>query len=125
MSDRLKTLKSRKRWMSFLSFLLTVGPLIVFCLIGLCNGSVHVGNKLFLTMTVIVAIMLTIINLIKKYNLRSPIFLILLGLYVILDNCIPVLVTVSVGVIIDEFFISPYVTKLKQRILTRDEMENN
>lgn len=120
--ERLNSIKRKKRFLSMLSFLLTLGPIIVFCCIGIFNNSIHVSNKLVLTSTIIIALFLTIINSIKKYNLRSPFFIVLLGLYVVLKEVVPFMIVLSCCVIIDEFLVTPNIKKLNNRILIRDEM---
>ena len=86
MSDATHKYKTRHIVFKILSIISTILPLVVYIIIGILNNTCGKINKIFLSFTVICAIILTIVNLLFKYKLRSPIFVLLLGIYVVLDN---------------------------------------
>lgn len=98
-----KKYKTCKIIFQILSFLLTVAPIIVYTIIGFANNEIHTGNKVFLGFTLVSAIILVAINIMFKYHLRSPLFLMILGIYFALDKILPLLIIVSAGIVIDEF----------------------
>ena len=122
-SERLKSLKSKLNLARFFSFVCTFVPLLVYVVIGFANNEIHTGNKVFLGFTLISALILTLTNLLMKYHLRSPLFIILLGIYVALDNVLTLMIIVSVGIIIYEFILQQIINNLKAKVTVRKELE--
>jgi hypothetical protein len=92
-------------------------------IIGFANGDIQKGEKVFLGFTVILVIMLTLLNILMKYHLRSPLFILLLGIYFALEKILPLLIILSIGIIIDEFVLAPVIKNLKQKVIVRKELE--
>lgn len=88
-----------------LSIMALIVPILVYSIIGFVDGTVK--EKLTLGITLVVAIMLTIINLIFKFHIRSVIWIIVLGIYFCIDNIMPLLLTVAISTILDEFILTP------------------
>ena len=104
-----------------LSFAVTVCPLIVyFCIAFVGATTVH---KLAVGSTLAVVLILTIINVIGKYQLRSPLFLLLMGIYIGLGKILTPLVITTVGVVLDEFIFSPLCKKYKQLYTINKEID--
>ena len=122
--DRLKSLKNKLHLTQALSFMCTVLPLLIYVIIGLANGEVHKGDKVFLGFSIVVALILTTVNILMKYHLRSPIFVLLLGVYKALNNVIALLVIMSIGIILDEFVLQPVIKSLKAKVVVRKELEH-
>ena len=122
-NERLKTLKIKLFFARLFSFLFTICPLIVYVIIGFANGDIQKGEKIFLGFTVILVIMLTLLNILMKYHLRSPLFILLLGIYFALEKILPLLIILSIGIIIDEFILTPVIKNLKQKVIVRKELE--
>ena len=106
-----------------LSILLTVAPLITYVIMGLIDNTIHRGDKLFLGGMVICALILVTINTLFKYHLRSPLFLMLLGVYFALGNILPLIIILSIGVVLDEFILSPLATKYKTLTTINKEID--
>ena len=109
-----KKYKRRYRFCSLMSLLCEVLPLAIFVIIGLTNGDIHKGQKVFLGFTVIVGSMLMGINTLRKYKLRSPLFIMLIGLAYALTSLVPLMLTISLSCIADEFLFTPLKEKYKQ-----------
>lgn len=120
-----ETKKKRNKYIFFrdLSFLFTLAPVIVYVLIGFIDGSIHRGQKIFLGFTVISSLILVIVNSIMKYHLRSPLFLLLLGTYYALENILTLIIILSIGIILDEFILSPLASKYKQEYIINKELD--
>lgn len=109
-----KKYKRRYHFNALMSFLCETLPLVIFVGIGLFNGDVHKGQKVFLGFSVIMASILLTLNMLRKYNLRSPMFIILIGLSYALVNLLPVMLTISFCCIFDEFIFTPLKAKNKE-----------
>ena len=59
-----------------------------------------------------------------KYHLRSPIFIMLIGIYYALNNVLTLMILVSIGIILDEFIIQPCLKKWKTQLIVNKEIDN-
>lgn len=123
MSDQTKKAKFKYKVCRLISTILTVVPLLVYVIIGLLNGDIHKGQKVFLGFTVVTAVILVITNVLFKYTLRSPLFILLLGLYYALNNVLTLIVLVCLGVVLDEFIFAPLAKKYKQKYIINKEID--
>lgn len=121
-SDITKKSKSLYIAFSIVSFLLTFGPLIYFVCLGYANSDVT-REKVTLTVTIVFALVLTIINVLFKYSIRSTIWLILLGIYVCIDNIVPLLIMLAVGSILDEFLVTPLAKMFRSKYKINKEID--
>ena len=105
--------KAKKLYHIFrgLSIAVTMGPLLVYFILSFARATVV--NKLVVGSTLALVLVLTLINLIGKYKLRSPLFLLLIGIYVGLGNILTPLYITTIGVVLDEFIFSPCAAKYK------------
>ena len=104
MSNRTRNAK-RGLWICrILSVLVTLLPVIYYVIKGLSDGSVGSRQK---GCMVCLAIMLYIINVLMKYSIRSTVWILLLGVYVCLEDILPLILMLAIGTIIDEFVLSP------------------
>lgn len=108
-----------------LSFLCVVVPLAAPILASYFNNEIVVSEKLVLTFTVITSLALTAINLISKMNLRSPFFILLIGLYYVLttEGLISTLITITVCTILDELIFTPLYKHFKNKKTINAEMD--
>ena len=107
MSNRTRNAK-RGLWICrILSVLVTLLPVIYYVIKGLSDGSVGNRQKACLGCMVCLAIMLYIINVLMKYSIRSTVWILLLGVYVCLEDILPLILMLAIGTIIDEFILSP------------------
>lgn len=107
---------------SILSFLLTVGPIIYYVITGFIEADLT-SEKVGLTALVISALILVVINAVMKFNIRSTIWLIVIGVYLCLDNIMPLLLMVACGTILDEFIISPLCKSFKEKYTINKEID--
>lgn len=121
MSDVTKGYKTKYKSLSLLSFVLTIGPLIAFTILAFINGEVH--EKLVLGCTVVIALILLIVNVVMKYHIRSTLWILVLGIYTCLDNILPLLLTVAIATILDEFILHPLAKKYKNLFTINNEID--
>lgn len=120
-----RTVSFKKKFIIFklLSILVTIGPLIVFIIMGFLSGECGKADKVFLSFTCLVAVMLTLINMLYKYHLRSPMFILLLGIYKALDNVLALIIILSIGIILDEFIFNPAAKRAKDKLIINKEID--
>lgn len=90
-------------------------PLLVYVIIALIGGGA-VKEKVAVVGTVLIALILVAFNIITKKHLRSPLWIVILGLYVAINNLLPLIGMIAVSTIIDEFALSPLIEKYKVRL---------
>lgn len=117
------TIKYRKLSALFfwLSLLVTVVPVLVYAVMGFCKGEVH--EKVTLGITLIVAAILVVINIVFKYHIRSVLWILVLGIYFCIDKIMPLLLLVAVGTILDEFILTPLHKSFKSKAKINREID--
>ena len=104
-----------------LSFTITVLPVIIYAIKGFMDGSI--GEKVSLGICVILALMFMLINVMFKYHIRSTLWVLLIGIYVCIDNIIPLLIIMAATTIIDEFVLVPLINKYKNKYIINKEID--
>lgn len=89
----------------WLSIIVTIVPVIVYTGLAFANGEVH--QKVTLGITLAIAIILVVINLVFKYHIRSSVWILTLGIYFCMKNILPLLLMLAIGTILDEFVLTP------------------
>ena len=116
-----KKYKNKLNFVRLLSFTLTVLPVILYAILGFYNGSI--GEKVSLGICTLLAIMFVIINVMFKYHIRSTLWIMLIGIYICIDNIIPLLITMAASTIIDEFVLVPLIKKYKDKYIINKEID--
>ena len=104
-----------------LSFTITVLPVIIYTIKGFMDGSI--GEKVSLGICVILALIFMLINVMFKYHIRSTLWVLLIGIYVCIDNIIPLLIIMATTTIIDEFVLVPLINKYKNKYIINKEID--
>lgn len=116
-----KKYKNKLNFVRLLSFIITVFPIILYAILGFYNGSI--GEKVSLGICTLLAIMFVIINVMFKYHIRSTLWIMLIGIYICIDNIIPLLITMAASTIIDEFVLVPLIKKYKDKYVINKEID--
>lgn len=116
-----KSYKCKMIITAILSFLCSFGPLIVFTIMGLAQGEGK--EKIVLAMTIVGAIMISLIAAMKKIYLRSTTFILMIGLWVALDRLLPFILTVAICTIIDELIVTPLYKRFKEDYHTNKQID--
>lgn len=122
MSDRTKKFRNLYWIFLILSILSNICPLAVYTIQALINADL-VHEKVALTMTVFIVLILTIISLINKITLRSRLWIILIGIYLCLDYIMTPLIIIAICQIMDELIFSPLKKRYKNRLIINKEMD--
>ena len=104
-----------------LSFTLTVLPVIIYTIMGFMDGTI--GEKVSLGICVILALIFVLINVMFKYHIRSTLWVLLIGIYVCIDNIIPLIIIMATTTIIDEFVLVPLINKYKNKYIINKEID--
>lgn len=115
----------KTKWMicRFLSILMTIGPLAYFFVKAYIDGEVGVTQKMTLGICTVVCAIIIIINITVKKSLRSPIYIIIIGIYVCLDNLMLLFIVMAATTILDEFIFSPLASKFKNQYTINKEID--
>lgn len=118
-----KKYKKRAKILSILSFIVLFVPLIVYVVMAFASGDITVSKKVVLGFSLIFALVLTVINALTKFRIRSTIWIVLLGIYYCLNNILPLLLMIAIGTITDEFILSPLQKKYKRLYEINNEID--
>lgn len=117
-----KSLKTKYRLFSILSLLLNIGPLAVYIIKALiCSTLTY--QKIALSMTVFIVLILTVVCLINKVAMKSRLWIILIGLYICLEHILTPLIIIGVCQVVDELIISPLKEHYKNRYKINKEID--
>lgn len=118
------TAKYRKLFWLFtiLSLILNIAPLACYTVIGLVSADLVI-EKVALTTTVFIVLILSLVAFINKTTMRSRIWVILLGLYVCLDYILTPLIIIACTQVIDEWFIAPACKAFKNKLTINKQID--
>lgn len=105
-----------------LSFLMTFGPAIVYTFIAIFNDSLA-SEKIGLALSVVIAVMLTLISIVNKHLYKSRLWIILIGLYLCIKNFVPCLVIFAITQMLDELIFAPIHERAKNRYIINKELD--
>lgn len=112
---------NRYKFCRITSILLEILPVLIFTIMAFVNGEVH--EKVTFGIILMVCGILCAINFIFKYKIRSVLWLIMLGIYMCLNNIQIVLLVVALCTIIDEFIFEPLAKKYKNLYVINKEID--
>lgn len=99
-------------------------PLIVYMIIALASDGGLVYQKVAVVATAMIAIMLTAFNVIAQKNLRCPIWIILIGLYVaIRDYLMPLIIILAVTSVLDDLVFTPLISYYRTKLIANKAMD--
>ena len=115
-----------KYWvLKVISLLLLFAPLLAYIGIALSTHDVIVVEKVALVGSVAVALLLTTINFISKRNLRSPIWIILLGLYFAMGEFLmPLIISLAVASTLDDLLFRPLTKYYKTKLIASKTIDD-
>ena len=117
-----KKLKRKYIIATILSFLLNVCPLLVFTIIAFISGTAIV-HKVTLSMTLLIVLIFTAITFFNKTVFRSKLWILLIGLWLCLDNILTPLIVFAACLVIDDLIVTPLKNYYKNRYKINKEMD--
>ena len=113
--------KKKARFYNFLSFFITVVPILIYVVIGFIEGTI--GQKITLGMCLVAVIILVILNLLFKHIPRCGVWIILSGLAYACNNIVPLLLIMAITTALDELVLSPLAKKYKNLYTINKEID--
>ena len=99
-------------------FIFLFVPLFVYIVIGLTGTGVIAAQKVALIGSVSIALILVLFNVIAQKRLRCPIWIILIGLYVIMKGYLmPLIIMLAVGSVLDDLVFTPLISYHRTRYI--------
>ena len=117
-----KKLKRKYIIATILSFLLNVCPLLVFTIIAFISGTAIV-HKVTLSMTLLIVLIFTAITFFNKTVFRSKLWILLIGLWLCLDNILTPLIVFAACQVIDELIVTPLKNYYKNKYRINKEID--
>ena len=121
-----KYTKKARFWLWFyriLDAVCLVTPLLIYVIIALCGGAV-VAAKVAVVSTVMIAIILTVFNIIAQKKLRCPIWIMLIGLFIaIKEYLLPLIVILAITSILDDLVFTPLIGYYKTKLISNKAMD--
>lgn len=112
-------------WILFgISILLNFVPLIVYIIKGYASIEVSEARKVTLTLTMMIALTLSIYNILAKRHMRSVIWILLLGVYFAVQKIELLLLLMAICTIVDEFIVEPLMKRYKLKWKTNAEIDS-
>ena len=121
MREKTKHLRTGKAIMHIISIALCYLPLLIAIVTGFTYNE-GVG-KVTMSICCVFALLLTVINIIAKYSVRSTMWIMFIGIYTVLDNVMPYLIAIAICTVLDEFLVSPIYHSLKNRYIINKEID--
>lgn len=118
-----KKYRLRRLLFSFLSFLAVWAPAIIFTLRAFITGEAHTTSGFTLGAACIVSVLLCAVSAVCKYHWRTPAVIILLALYTFANNFGIVLITVGIGIMLDELIFTPIAKHYKNLYIINKEID--
>ena len=100
-----KRYKQGAIWTEIASFILLAGPLTYYLVKAFIQAEPH--QKLALGLAGCMAVILGAINIMMKLNLRSTVWVVLLGISFVLDHLQTLLILMSISTLVDELVLTP------------------
>ena len=122
-NDRTKKFAALYRLMALFSLVCTIGPITVFTVYAISNGDIGSKQKLTLGLCLLVCLLLVIINTIKKYNLRSPVYIMILGIHTCIQNLTLLFIVMAVTTALDEFVFTPLKREFRMKYTINKEID--
>lgn len=112
-------------WILFaISVALNFVPLLVYVIKGYASIEVSESRKVTLTMTMMIALCLSIYNILAKKHMRSVIWILLLGVYFAVQKIELLLILMAICTIVDEFIVEPLMKRYKFKYKSNREIDS-
>lgn len=120
-SERTKGFRNGYIILTILQILILCLPLLVYVIKGFVEA--ETVEKVTLSMFAIAAIVLTFVSVVQKCFKRSILWLLLIGVYIVLEKIMPLIIMVAVGTVADEFVITPLKNSWKSKYMINKEID--
>ena len=99
-------------------------PLIIYIGIALSSGEAIVAQKVAVVSTTMVALILSIFNILSQKRLRCPIWIILIGLFVaVRDYLMPLIIILAITSVLDDLVFTPLISYYKTKLVANKAID--
>lgn len=120
-SNVTKAYKKKYLTCTILSWVLTFLPLIIFVIWGFIEGTPR--RKLALGGLMVIAAVLVILNVLMKLSLRCIPWVLLIGIYICLQEVTVLLIIMAVTTMLDELVLEPLAKMYKTKLTINKEID--
>lgn len=107
---------------AILSFMLNVFPIGFYTISALLSGEL-IYEKVALTMMVLVVLIMSIIAWANKVVLRSKVWIVIIGLYFVLDHFAAAIIILGACQIVDEIIVSRFKAHYQSKLSISKEID--
>lgn len=109
----------KKMWFyQVLDWVILFAPMFIYVVVALFDGGVTTTGKVSIVGMVMIATILTVFNLFRQKKMRSPIWIILIGLYVAFrEKLLPLIIILAITTTIDDLFLGPIVKYYRTKLV--------
>lgn len=98
-------------------------PIIIYVIIALAGDGL-VAQKVAVVATTMVAIILTVFNIIAQKRLRCPIWIILIGLFIAIKHyLLPLIIILAITSILDDLVFTPLISYYRTKLIANKAMD--
>lgn len=98
-------------------------PLLYYIALCYTGEEITSTSKISLTASLAIAGIILMLNIILKFKLRSPIWIILIGIYYCFGDIMLLVIMIAVGTILDEFLFTPLINRYKTELIANVAMD--
>jgi len=98
-------------------------PIIIYVIIALAGDGL-VAQKVAVVATTMVAIILTVFNIISQKKLRCPIWIILIGLFIAIKRyLLPLIIILAITSVLDDLVFTPLISYYRTKLIANKAMD--
>lgn len=98
-------------------------PIIIYIIVALAGDGL-VAQKVAVVATTMVAIILTVFNIISQKRLRCPIWIILIGLFIAIKHyLLPLIIILAITSILDDLVFTPLISYYRTKLIANKAMD--
>lgn len=98
-------------------------PILYYVVMSFGKTGVSSDKQITLVICLAVAGILLILNYVLKYKLRSPLFIVLIGVHLVIGDIMTLIVILAVTSILDELVLNPMINNAKSKLITNKELD--
>ncbi len=107
-----------------LDWICLAAPLIIYIGLALSNGDAIVYQKVAVVSTTLIALILTLSNVISQKKLRCPIWIMLIGLYVAMrDYLMPLIIILAITSVLDDLVFTPLISYYRSKLISNKAID--
>lgn len=107
---------------NILSIAAAVVPVIYFSVKAYLSSDL-VYEKIALSSTIVIVLIMTLVNLVSKVALRSRLWILLIGLYIALHEILTIIVVIGCCQVVDELIFTPLKSRYKSKYSINKEID--